>query len=384
MRILVTGGLGYIGSHVVVTLLNDPTVERVFIIDNLINSHEEKLAAIRSIAPVEKLVLYKLDLQKLNEITRIMGFTRPDFVIHLAGLKSVSQSTKWALDYYNNNMLATMNLITAMSSNGIKNLIFSSSATVYSPSEEGIPFTEESSTGQNLSNPYARTKFFIEEYLKDIYMSEPKWWNISILRYFNPIGAEHPSLQEQNKPLNDQTPASPNNLYPIVLQVANSQSELATQHGSEVAEGKRPHLEVAASQGEAASKSNSSAVLEIFGTDYPTPDGTAIRDYIHVQDLAEGHVAVMESHREPGYNVYNLGTGRGTSVKEFVKTFNEVRNTTLPVKYTERRPGDVAISVADVSKAKNILGWKAKRSLEECLKPFSLAPILLSAKGSQQ
>jgi UDP-glucose 4-epimerase len=346
MRILVTGGLGYIGSHVVVTLLNDPTVERVFIIDNLINSHEEKLTAIRRLAPVEKLVLYKLDLQKLDEVTRIMGFTRPDLVIHLAGLKSVSQSTKWSLDYYNNNMLATMNLITAMSSNGIKNIIFSSSATVYSPSEEGIPFTEESSTGQNLSNPYARTKLFIEEYLKDIYMSEPKWWNISILRYFNPIGADHPSLQEQNKPLNDQTPASPNNLYPIVLQVAN------TQHDSEVAEGKRSHLEVAASQGEAASKSNSSAVLEIFGTDYPTPDGTAIRDYIHVQDLAEGHVAIAEAHKEAGLHIYNLGTGRGTSVKEFVKTFNEVRNTNLPVKYTQRRPGDVAFSVADVGKAK--------------------------------
>jgi len=352
MRILVTGGLGYIGSHIVVTLLNDPTVERVFIIDNLINSHEEKLAAIRSLAPVEKLVLYKVDLQKLNEIKGIMSFTRPDLVIHLAGLKSVSQSTKWSLDYYNNNMLATMNLITAMSSNGIKNLIFSSSATVYSPTEDGKQFTENSPTGNHLTNPYARTKFFIEEYLKDIYMSEPKWWNISILRYFNPIGAAHPSLQEQNKPLNDQTPASPNNLYPIVLQVANSQSELATQHGtsgaSEVAEGKRSYV-------------------EIFGTDYPTPDGTAIRDYIHVQDLAEGHVAVAGAHKEAGLHIYNLGTGRGTSVKEFVETFNEVRGTSLPVKYTERRPGDVAISVADVSKAKNILGWEAKRSLADSL-----------------
>lgn len=343
-KYLVTGGLGYIGAHIVVSLLNNPTTERVFIIDNLINSYEEKLNAIRNLAPVEKLVLYKIDLQKLDEVTRIIKHCRPNLVIHLAGLKSVTQSKSWALEYYNNNMLTTMNLINAMSSNGIQNIIFSSSATVYSPSEDGNPFTEESSTGNHLSNPYARSKFFQEEYLKDIQAAEPKWWNISILRYFNPIGAAHPSLQEQNKPLNAQTPASPNNLYPIVLQVAD---------------GTRP-------------------CLEVFGTDYPTPDGTAIRDYIHVQDLAEGHVAVAEKIHlnqtyltNSGYHVFNLGTGKGTSVKEFVETFNKVCGTSLPIRNTQRRPGDVTFSVADVSKAKNILDWEAKRTLEECLMSFS-------------
>jgi UDP-glucose 4-epimerase len=342
MRILVTGGLGYIGAHVVVALLNDPHTEHVFIIDNLINSHEEKLAAIRRLAPVEKLVLYRLDLKKLDEINRIIKFSRPDVVIHLAGLKSVAQSARWPIEYYNNNMLATMNLITAMAAAGCHNLIFSSSATVYDPTAP-TPFTEDSPTGHGLTNPYARTKFFIEEYLKDIYMSEPHKWNISILRYFNPIGAAHPSLKEQNKPLNPEAPAKPNNLYPIVLQVASGDRE-------------------------AAPRSNSSAVLEVFGTDYPTPDGTAIRDYIHVQDVAEGHVAIAEKHQSAGYNVYNLGTGRGTSVKEFIDTFNEVNNTSLPIRNTQRRPGDIAVSVADVSKAETILGWKAKRTLAESLK----------------
>jgi UDP-glucose 4-epimerase len=333
MRILVTGGLGYIGAHIVATLLNNPTVEHIFIIDNLINSHEEKLNAFRDLGQVEKLTFYKSDLQNLGELNRIFAHSKPDFVIHLAGLKSVAQSTRWPIEYYNNNMLTTMNLLTAMRENNIYNLIFSSSATVYDPTAP-TPFTEDSPTGKGLTNPYARTKIFIEEYLKDIYMSDPKSWNISILRYFNPIGAAHPILKEQNKPLNPEAPSRPNNLYPIVLQVT---------------EGKRPFL-------------------EIFGTDYPTPDGTAIRDYIHVQDLAEGHVAVAEKHKSAGYHVYNLGTGRGTSVKEFVDTFNVVNHTSLLVKNTQRRPGDIAISVADVSKAETILGWKAKRSLAESLK----------------
>jgi UDP-glucose 4-epimerase len=333
MRILVTGGLGYIGAHIVATLLNDPKVEYVFIVDNLINSHEEKLNAFRDLGQVEKLTFYKSDLQNLGELNRIFAHSKPDFVIHLAGLKSVAQSTRWPIEYYNNNMLTTMNLLTAMRENNIYNLIFSSSATVYDPTKT-TPFTEDSPTGRGLTNPYARTKFFIEEYLKDIYMSEPNKWNISILRYFNPIGAAHPILKEQNKPLNPEAPSRPNNLYPIVLQVA---------------EGKRPYLEV-------------------FGTDYPTPDGTAIRDYIHVQDLAEGHVAVAEKHKSAGYQVYNLGTGRGTSVKEFVDTFNAVNNKSLQIRNTQRRPGDIAISVADVSKAETILGWKAKRTLAESLK----------------
>ncbi len=352
MRILVTGGLGYIGGHLVITLLNNPRTEHVFIIDNLINSHEEKLNAFRNLGPVEKLTFYKSDLQNLSKIKKILSYSKPDFVIHLAGLKSVAQSTRWPIEYYNNNMLSTMNLLTAMAAAGCHNLIFSSSATVYDPTAS-TPFTEDSPTGRGLTNPYARTKFFIEEYLKDIYVSDPSKWNINVLRYFNPINAIHPSLKEQNKPLNPEAPAKPNNLYPIVLQVAS---------------GERPALEVAASQVEAASKSNSSAVLEIFGTDYPTPDGTAIRDYIHVQDVAEGHIIVMEKHRSAGYNVYNLGTGRGTSVKEFVDTFNEVNNLSLPIRNTQRRPGDIAISVADVSKAETILGWKAKRTLKESLK----------------
>ena len=362
-KYLVTGGLGYIGSHIVLSLIKQPTTLQVIIVDNEINSYEEKLDVIKTLAAdkADRIIYYKSDLTELAEINKIMKIHKPNLVIHLAGLKSVAQSVEWALEYYNNNLLTTINLINAMSSNGIQNLIFSSSATVYSPSDSLSPFTEQSPTGNHLSNPYARSKFFQEEYLKDIQAAEPKWWNISILRYFNPIGTTHPSLQEKNKPLNVHAPARPNNLYPIVLQVAD---------------GTRPYLEV-------------------FGTDYPTPDGTAIRDYIHVQDLAEGHVAVAEKIHlnenyliNSGYHVFNLGTGRGTSVKEFVDTFNAVRGTHLPInagngvsqhlaapaplvpiRNTQRRPGDVAFSVADVSKAKNILGWEAKRSLEDCLIP---------------
>lgn len=339
-KYLITGGLGYIGAHIVLTLLKNPTTQNVVIFDSEINAYADKLMAIQSLAPkntAAKIDFNNVDLQKQDELTMFLNAYKPHMVIHLAGLKSVAQSAEWPIEYYNNNLLTTMNLITAMSNSGIKNLIFSSSATVYGSNAEP-PFTETMPTGTNLSNPYARTKFFIEEYLKDIYASNPTWWNISILRYFNPIGALHPTLKEQNKPLNTHAPSRPNNLYPIAL---------------EVAEGKHPYL-------------------NIFGTDYPTPDGTAIRDYIHVQDLAEGHVAVAETllNTTKGCcEIYNLGTGRGTSVKEFVETFNKVRSTNLPIHYTERRSGDVGISVADVSKAKNVLGWSAKRTLEDCLMP---------------
>ena len=333
-KYLLTGGLGYIGAHIAVALLNHNPAIEVIIVDNLSNSRPEKLNAIRG--HVEscgtRLAFYNCDINDGDTLDGIFKERKPHVVIHLAGLKAVAKSVEWPMEYYKANMASTMTLLETMSANGCQTLIFSSSATVYGPTcpEEGL--NEEVPTGRGLTNPYARTKYFQEEYLKDISAAEPQWWNITILRYFNPVGAEWADLGEDPK-------EPPNNLFPHLM---------------------RAH--------------RSGDTLQVYGTDYPTRDGTAMRDFIHVQDLAEGHLAAASAAGTTGggLRTYNLGTGRGVTVGELIEAFNVVNGGHLPVKYVGRRAGDVEICFSDCRKAAGELGWKAKRSVYDMMRVDSL------------
>lgn len=323
MKILVTGGCGYIGSHTVVELLNHG-IETV-IIDNLVNSKKEVISKIEEITK-KKPIFYEGDVRDEELLRSIFKSHKIDAVIHFAGLKAVGESVEKPLEYYQNNLDSTLILLQVMREFKVKRIIFSSSATVYGENNE-VPFKEDSPTG-GTTNPYGTTKLMIEHILKDLAISD-KDMSIVILRYFNPIGAHTSGL------IGDDPNGIPNNLMPYIVKVAS---------------GDLPYLNV-------------------FGSDYDTPDGTGVRDYIHVVDLAIGHVkALSKAMKDKGVFIYNLGTGRGYSVLEIVKSFEEVNKVSIPYEIKERRAGDIASCYADVGKAEEELGFKAKYGIEEMVR----------------
>lgn len=323
MKVLVTGGAGYIGSHTCVELLENGW--EVVVVDNLANSSFEAVKRVEAITD-KKVEFHQEDLRDkapLSEIFKEHARTSPiDAVIHFAGLKAVGESVQLPLQYYHNNLTGTIILLEVMAEYGVKNLVFSSSATVYGdpyalPIREDFPLS--------VTNPYGRTKLMIEEILKDLHTSDPSW-NIALLRYFNPVGA-HESGRIGEDPF-----GIPNNLVPYIAQVAV---------------GRLPFL-------------------NIFGNDYNTEDGTGVRDFIHVSDLASGHLkALPKLFTDPGVIIYNLGTGRGHSVMELVHAFERACGNQIPFKIVSRRAGDIAACYADPSKAEKELGWKATRSIDE-------------------
>lgn len=321
--VLVTGGAGYIGSHTVLQLLLDGY--KVVVVEKLDNSSELAISRVQELVGdrAHNLSFHQMDIRDKPALEQLFASTKFDVVIHLAGLKAVGESVKKPLMYYNNNIIGTITLLEVMASYGCKKLVFSSSATVYGVPKE-VPCTEEFPL--SAVNPYGRTKLMIEEICRDIYTSDPEW-KIILLRYFNPIGA-HPSGKMGEDPH-----GTPNNLMPFVQQVAV---------------GRRPKLQV-------------------FGTDYSTKDGTGVRDYIHVVDLADGHVAALRklSDTNIGCEVYNLGTGKGTSVLEMVSAFEKASGKKIPIEKVGRRPGDAEIIYASTAKAERELDWKAKYGLEE-------------------
>lgn len=318
MNILVTGGAGYIGSHTIVELIAHG--HTVTVVDNLSNSSAEVMNRLATITHAE-VPLHVFDLQdkaRLQELFRAESF---DAVIHFAGLKAVGESTEKPLAYYRNNIDSTLSILEVMDAHNVRKLVFSSSATVYGSAP--IPYTEDSVTGQGITNPYGQTKYFIEQILRDTAAANPAN-QFTILRYFNPVGAHESGL------IGEHPTGIPNNLMPYITQVAT---------------GKRPEL-------------------SIFGNDYDTPDGTCIRDYIHVTDLARGHVAALE-RQAPGAIPYNLGSGTGTSVLELVNTFIATTGQDVPYTFADRRSGDLPASYANPAKAASQLGWKTQKSIED-------------------
>lgn len=323
-NILVTGGAGYVGSHTTLQLLLGGYM--VVVIDNLDNSSEEAVKRVAQLAGKygDNLTFYKIDLLDKEAMEKLFSSTKFDAVIHFAGLKAVGESVAKPLRYYGNNIVGTLNLLEMMASHGCKKLVFSSSATVYGQPKE-VPCTEDFPICA--MNPYGRTKLFIEEICRDVQQADPEW-KIILLRYFNPVGA-HPSgfIGEDPRGI-------PNNLMPFVQQVAVE---------------RRPELTV-------------------FGNDYPTNDGTGVRDYIHVMDLSDGHIAALNKifkTEDLGCEVYNLGTGRGTSVLEMVAAFEKASGKKIPLKIANRRPGDAETVYASTEKAEHELNWKAQYGIEE-------------------
>ena len=321
MKVLVTGGLGFIGSHTALELIQNNY--EVIIIDNLYNSEIEVKDKIKEITGVEPKVYIK-DLLNKKEIENIFEENKIDSVIHFAGYKAVGESCREPLKYYHNNLMSTINLLEVMKKYDVKKFVFSSSATVYG--NPGVKKYSESLGRGKTTNPYGTTKAMIEQILEDLYKSDNSW-NIGILRYFNPIGA-HSSGLIGEKPV-----GIPNNLMPYILKVAKGELEY----------------------------------LNVFGNDYNTHDGTGVRDYIHVVDLGKGHVKVLEKleKSKSGIFTYNFGSEKGYSVLDLVKTFEKVNNIKINYKIAERRPGDLDEYYADSSKAKNELGWKTEKTLED-------------------
>ena len=320
MSILVTGGAGFIGSHTCVVLLNSGY--EVVIVDNFYNSQAESLNRIKKITGKD-FKFYQTDIRDREGLDKIFSENEIDAVIHFAGLKAVGESCAKPLEYYENNISGTVTLCEAMRDAGCKKIVFSSSATVYGMNNVS-PLTEDMTIG-GTTNPYGTTKYMIELILQDLYKSDNEW-SIVILRYFNPIGAHESGLIGENPN------GIPNNLMPYITQVAL---------------GKLPQLSV-------------------FGDDYDTPDGTGVRDYIHVVDLALGHIkAVEKALNSNEINAYNLGTGTGYSVLDIVKAFEEASGQEVKYKIVDRRPGDLATCYSDPSKALNELGWKAERNLDK-------------------
>lgn len=320
MKILVTGGAGYIGSHTCVELLNEGY--EVVVVDNLYNASEKALDRVKEITG-KNLTFYKADIGDYDRMCDIFAKESPDSVIHFAGLKAVGESVAKPLEYYENNIAGTLRLCRAMRENGCKNIIFSSSATVYGE-PAFIPITEECPKGI-CTNPYGWTKHMLEQILTDIQKADPEW-NVILLRYFNPIGAHRSGL------IGEDPKGIPNNLLPYVAQVAIGRLK----------------------------------EVGVFGNDYDTPDGTGVRDYIHVVDLARGHVkAIAKLADNPGVRVYNLGTGKGYSVLDVIKAFQKACGREIPYVIKERRPGDIAACYSDASLAKKELGWEAEYDIEE-------------------
>lgn len=321
MEILVTGGTGFIGSHTCVELLN--AGYEVVIIDNLYNSQRDVIDKIESITN-KKVTFYEKDCKDEDALEAIFDKHDIAAVIHFAGYKAVGESVAKPLMYYENNIMTTLALCKAMRKHNCKCLVFSSSATVYGDPQR-IPIDEECRLGPT-TNPYGTTKLMIEQILRDLYRSDDEW-NIALLRYFNPIGAHKSGLLGESP--ND----IPNNLMPYIVKVANKELPL----------------------------------LHVFGNDYDTPDGTGVRDYIHVVDLAKGHVNAVHKllHEHIGVDAYNLGTGKGYSVLDVVHTFAKVNEVDVPYQIDPRRPGDIATCYAQPDKAWKELGWKAEMGLEE-------------------
>ncbi|XP_020098586.1 UDP-glucose 4-epimerase 1-like [Ananas comosus] len=322
--ILVTGGAGYIGSHTVLQLLQGGF--RVVVVDNLDNSSDIAIKRVAELAGEfgKNLSSQKIDLRDKDALTKIFSSTNFDAVIHFAGLKAVGESVQKPLHYYNNNLIGTITLLEVMAAHGCKKLVFSSSATVYGWPKE-VPCTEESPLFA--MNPYGRTKLIIEDICRDIQRGDPDW-KIILLKYFNPVGAHSSGY------IGEDPRGIPNNLMPFIQQVAV---------------GRRP-------------------ALTVYGTDYPTKDGTGVRDYIHVVDLADGHIAALQKLFEDsniGCEVYNLGTGKGTSVLEMVAAFEKASGKKIPLVMAGRRPGDAAIVYASTAKAEKELKWKTNYGIEE-------------------
>lgn len=315
MDILVTGGAGYIGSHTCVALLE--AGHTVIVADNLCNSKAETIDRVEQITD-KKITFYKIDVTDEKAVDTIFNNHRIDGIVHFAGLKAVGESVEKPLAYYYNNTVSTMVLCGACLKYGVKQFVFSSSATVYGENE--VPFVETMLLLPT-SNPYGETKAISERILIDVAKANPDW-AVALLRYFNPVGAHESGL------IGEAPTGIPNNLMPYITQVAKGKLEK----------------------------------LRIFGNDYPTVDGTGVRDYIHVVDLAEGHVAALDKLTS-GVHIYNLGTGQGTSVLQLLKAFEEANNLKVPYEIVGRRPGDIAECYADAGKAKRELGWIAKRDV---------------------
>ena len=319
MNILVTGGAGYIGSHTLIELIEAGYTPVV--VDNLSNSSPEALKRVEKITGA-KIPFHKLDLRNEEELEKVFAEHKFDAIIHFAGLKAVGESVKKPLHYYDNNLTSTLTLLQQAVEHKVPKFIFSSSATVYGTPEE-LPLKETSRTGVGITNPYGQTKYMIEQILQDVVAANPNL-QVTILRYFNPVGAHKSGL------IGEDPNGLPNNLLPYV---------------SQVAVGKLPEVGV-------------------FGDDYDTPDGTGVRDYIHVVDLAKGHVAALKSAQN-GVSVYNLGTGQGTSVLELINAFSKAAGKPIPYAIKPRRPGDIASCYASGNKALSELGWKTELTIND-------------------
>lgn len=320
--VLVTGGAGFIGSHTTLELLRAGF--KVVVADNLSNSSYESLRRVSQIVGCEPVFL-NVDVRDRKALNQLFKNHSIDAVLHFAGLKAVGESVSNPLDYYDNNVHGSQVLLSTMAEAGIFKFIFSSSATVYGETSQ-IPISEDCPVGR-LTNPYGRSKLMVEDMLRDLVTSDPRW-RIAVLRYFNPVGAHESGLIGENPH------GVPNNLLPYLAQVA-----VGKLHE-----------------------------LSVFGNDYPTKDGTGVRDYIHVMDLAEGHLCALTAIQQlTGFNVWNLGTGQGYSVLEIIEAFERVSGREIPYKMVPRRPGDIATCYADPNKAQLELGWVAKRNLEQML-----------------
>lgn len=320
MAVLVTGGAGYIGSHTCVELLNNGY--EVVVMDNLYNSNEKALARVEQITG-KKITFYNVDMLDKKAVNEIFERESIESVIHFAGYKAVGESVRKPLEYYHNNITGTLNLCDIMRRHGVKKIIFSSSATVYGD-PAFVPITEECPKGQ-ITNPYGQTKGMLEQILTDLHVSDPEW-NVVLLRYFNPIGAHKAGI------IGEDPKGIPNNLVPYIAQVAVGKLEK----------------------------------LGVFGDDYDTPDGTGVRDYIHVVDLAKGHVKAMKKFDDtPEVRIYNLGTGNGYSVLQVLHAFEKACGRKLPYEIKERRAGDIAACYADPAKAREELGWEAEYGIDE-------------------
>ena len=318
MKVLVTGGAGFIGSHTVVELL-DAGYE-VVVVDNLSNASEESMRRVKEITG-KSFDFYVADVRDRAKLEEIFSAHNVDWVIHFAGLKAVGESVQKPVLYYDNNLISTLVLLETMEKFGVRNFVFSSSATVYGEPER-LPLDEDCRL--MTTNPYGTTKLMQEQMLKDLYRADNRW-NIALLRYFNPVGA-HPSGR-----IGEDPKGIPNNLMPYVAQVASGKLQK----------------------------------IGVFGNDYPTPDGTGVRDYIHVVDLARGHVAAIAKLKDPGVHIYNLGTGNGYSVLDMIHAFEKACGKKLPYEIKPRRAGDVPACYASSKKAEEELGWKAQYDLED-------------------